>query len=145
MYRTIPIRARFTDEEKAFWVDQCQHSNSLINCAIYHTRQSHYARLESMDNAFTTYWCGDELRSGWKTYYSQTTYPELDKVLKENPHYKGLAAQAAANILRKVATQLGLSLVEVGRASLTVPQRYDLFKRLNKSYRKRCLLWLGPA
>ena len=54
-------------------------------------------------------------------------------------------AQAAANILRKVATQLGLSLVEVGRASLTVPQRYDLFKRLNKSYRKRCVAWLGPA
>jgi putative transposase len=44
----------------------------------------------------------------------------------------------AANIMKKVATQLGLNLVEVGRASLSVPQRYDLFNRLNKSYRKRC-------
>ncbi|QOV21589.1 RNA-guided endonuclease InsQ/TnpB family protein [Anabaenopsis elenkinii] len=102
MYRTIPIRAKFTDEEKAFWVDQCQHSNSLINCAIYYTRQSHYARLESMDNALTTYWSGDELRSGWKTYYCQTTYPELDKTLKDNPHYKGLAAQAAQQTLKLV-------------------------------------------
>ena len=54
-------------------------------------------------------------------------------------------AQAAANILRKVTTQLGLCLAEVGRASLTVPQRYDLFIRLNKSYRKRCVACLQTA
>ncbi|MBD2362669.1 IS200/IS605 family element transposase accessory protein TnpB [Anabaena minutissima FACHB-250] len=106
MYRTIPSRAKFTDEEKAFWLDQCQHSNSLINCAIYHTRQSHYVRLESMDNSFTTYWHGDELRSGWKTSYCQTTYPELDKVLKENPHYKALAAQAAQQTLKLVGESI---------------------------------------
>ncbi|MFB2772941.1 RNA-guided endonuclease InsQ/TnpB family protein [Pelatocladus sp. BLCC-F211] len=106
MYRTVPIRAKFTDEEKAFWVDQCKHSNSLINCAIYYTRQSHYARLENMENAFTTYWRGDELRSGWKTYYCQTTYPELDKVLKDNPHYKGLAAQAAQQTLKLVGESI---------------------------------------
>ena len=45
---------------------------------------------------------------------------------------------SANNIMRKVATQLGLNLTEVGRASLIVPQRIDLFKRLNKSYRRRC-------
>lgn len=106
MYKTIPIRARFTDEEKAFWVDQCQHSNSLINCAIYYTRQNHCARLESMDNAFTTYWCSDELYSGWKTYSCQTTYPELDKALKDNPHYKGLAAQAAQQTLKLVGESI---------------------------------------
>ncbi len=39
----------------------------------------------------------------------------------------------------KVATQLGLNLAEVGRGILTVPQRIDLFTRLNKSYRKRCV------
>ena len=43
----------------------------------------------------------------------------------------------AANILTKVATQLGISLAEVGRASLNVPQRYRL-DCLSKSYRKRC-------
>jgi putative transposase len=42
----------------------------------------------------------------------------------------------AANILRKVATQRGLSLAEVGRAALTLPQRYDIFSDLRKSYRK---------
>lgn len=35
----------------------------------------------------------------------------------------------AANILRKVATQLSISLVEVGRAVLTLPQRYDVFRK----------------
>jgi hypothetical protein len=44
----------------------------------------------------------------------------------------------AANIMRKVATQLGLNLAEVGRGTLTVPQRYDMFTRLDKAYRKRC-------
>jgi IS605 OrfB family transposase len=44
----------------------------------------------------------------------------------------------AANILRKVATQLGLNLAKVGRAALNLPKRYDVFKGLSKSYRKRC-------
>ena len=61
------------------------------------------------------------------------------------PNFSSADAQAAANILRKVATQLGLCLAEVGRASLTVPQRYDLFIRLNKSYRKRCVACLQTA
>ncbi len=103
---TIPVRARFTSEEKAFWLDQCQHANSLINCAIYHTRQTHYARLQEMDNAYTTYWRGDELRSDWKTYQCSTSYPELDKILKENPHYKGLAAQAAQQTLKSVGESI---------------------------------------
>ncbi|MFH7028629.1 MAG: hypothetical protein ACHBN1_25350 [Heteroscytonema crispum UTEX LB 1556] len=45
----------------------------------------------------------------------------------------------AANIITKVATQLGINLAEVGRGSLTLPQRIDLFNRLSKSYRKRCV------
>lgn len=44
----------------------------------------------------------------------------------------------AANILRKVATQLGINLAEVGRAVLTLPQRYDLFSSLRRSYRIKC-------
>ncbi len=46
-------------------------------------------------------------------------------------------ANGAANIARKVAAQLGLDLTEVGRGSLTLPRRIDLFKGLSKSYRKR--------
>ena len=45
----------------------------------------------------------------------------------------------AANILRKVATQLGINLAKVGRAALNLPKRYDLFKSLSKAYRKRCV------
>lgn len=45
---------------------------------------------------------------------------------------------AAANIMRKGATQLGLDLVKVGRGALALPQRVDLFKGLSKLYRKRC-------
>ncbi len=51
----------------------------------------------------------------------------------------------AANILRKVASRLGISLVEIGRESLTAPKRYDLFSSLKRSYRKRCVVRLQPA
>jgi hypothetical protein len=43
----------------------------------------------------------------------------------------------AANIIRKVATQLGLNLAKVGRGSLALPQRCAI-DSLSKSYRKRC-------
>ncbi len=111
MYRTIPVKARFTVEEQAFWIDQCEHANSLINCAIYHTKQTHYSKLEQQGNAFTTYWRGDEFCYSWKTYKCQTTYPELDKVLKENPHYKAMAAQSAQQTLKTV----GESIVSYNR------------------------------
>lgn len=42
----------------------------------------------------------------------------------------------AANILRKVATQLSINLAKVVRGCLTVPHRYDL-SMLTKSYRRR--------
>lgn len=45
-------------------------------------------------------------------------------------------ANGAANILRKVAIQLNLSLVEVGKGSLALPKRYDL-SCMSKSYRQR--------
>jgi putative transposase len=106
LYKTLPVRAKFTDEENAFWVDQCEHANSLINCAIYHTRQTHYARLQEMGDAYTTYWRGDELRSGWKTYRCNITYPELDKILKDNPHYKAMAAQSAQQTLFAVGESI---------------------------------------
>ena len=51
----------------------------------------------------------------------------------------------AANILRKVASRLGISLVEIGRESLTAPRRYNLFSNLKKSYRERCVARLQPA
>ncbi|NES87005.1 MAG: IS200/IS605 family element transposase accessory protein TnpB [Moorea sp. SIO2B7] len=47
-------------------------------------------------------------------------------------------AQGAANILKKVKAQLNLNLVKVCRGYLIVPKRYDLSKKLNKLYPKRC-------
>jgi IS605 OrfB family transposase len=44
----------------------------------------------------------------------------------------------AANIARKVATQLGLDLARLGRGALILPMRIDLFKGLSKSYREKC-------
>lgn len=101
MYRTITLRAKFSLEEELFWQDQCQHANSLINCAVYQARSAYFTKLENLE-AYTTYWRGDELRCGWKTYRSETTYPELDKLLKDNPHYKALAAQSAQQTLKTV-------------------------------------------
>ena len=43
--------------------------------------------------------------------------------------------QAAGNILRKVAVQLGISLVEAGKAALTLPKRYTL-DMMRRVYRK---------
>ncbi|ELR97363.1 transposase, IS605 OrfB family, central region [Gloeocapsa sp. PCC 73106] len=51
----------------------------------------------------------------------------------------------AANILKKVATQLGITLTKVGRGALTLPNRYDLFTCLSKSYRKKALLTIASA
>ena len=45
----------------------------------------------------------------------------------------------AANILKKVTIQLGLDLTKIGRAVLTLPQRYDVFQRLSRSYREQCV------
>ncbi|NEO74554.1 transposase, partial [Moorena sp. SIO3H5] len=106
MYKTIPVRASFSDEEKAFWIFQCQQANSLINCAIYYTKQKHYSWLEQQQEAFTTYWKGDNLRYGWKTYKCSTKYPELDKALKLNPHYKAMAAQSAQQTLKAVGESI---------------------------------------
>ena len=42
----------------------------------------------------------------------------------------------AVNIIRKVATHLGLNLTKVVRAVLALPQRYDL-DSLSRSYREK--------
>ncbi|NET83561.1 MAG: IS200/IS605 family element transposase accessory protein TnpB [Moorea sp. SIO1F2] len=101
MYKTIPVKANFSDVEKVFWEFQCQQSNSLFNCAVYYAKQKHYQWLEGQ-KAYTTFWRGDELRCGWKTYKCATKYPELDKALKLSPHYKGMAAQSAQQTLKTV-------------------------------------------
>jgi putative transposase len=106
VYKTIPIRAKFNDEELAYWLNQCEHANSLINCALYEVKKVHYSMLQDQEKAFTLYWKEDDLRSGWKAYKCGITYPELDKLLKLNQHYKGLAAQAAQQTLKSVGESI---------------------------------------
>ncbi|NES40029.1 transposase [Moorena sp. SIO2C4] len=106
MYKTIPVKANLTEEEQAFWVFQCQQANSLVNCAIYYSKQKHYTWLEQQEEAFTTYWREDDLRYGWKTYKCSVKYAELCKNLKENPHYKAMAAQSAQQTLKTVAESI---------------------------------------
>jgi hypothetical protein len=89
-----------------FWLNQCENANSLINCALYETKKIHYAKLQENGNAFSTYWRGDELRSGWKTYRCSTTYPEIDLILKQNVHYKAMAAQSAQQTLKSVGESI---------------------------------------
>ena len=101
MYKTIPVKANFSDEEKVFWEFQCQQANSLFNCAIYYAKHKHYRWLEEQE-AYTTYWRGDELRAGWKAYKCSIKYPEIYKALKMSPHYKGMAAQSAQQTLKTV-------------------------------------------
>jgi putative transposase len=106
VFKTIPVRTKFSDEELAFWLNQCEHANSLINCALYEVKKAHYSMLQEHENAFTTYWRGDDLRSGWKTYRCRSSYPELDKLLKLNRHYKSMAAQSAQQTLKSVGESI---------------------------------------
>ncbi|WP_366558230.1 hypothetical protein [Okeania sp. SIO3B5] len=46
----------------------------------------------------------------------------------------------AANILRKVSTQLEINLAKVCRGVLMLPQRYKL-DNLTKKYRQQCVAW----
>lgn len=100
MYKTLPIKIKLTLEQKTFWSEQCHHALSLYNSALYLVKQQHYKRLEE-DRAFNLYWRGDDLKWGWKTRkILGIAYPTLDKLLKQNKHYAGIAAQAAQQVLK---------------------------------------------
>jgi len=131
LYRTIPVKATFSDEEKAFWEFQCKQANSLFNCAIYYAKQKHYHWLEEQE-AYTTYWRDDELRCGWKTYKCTTKYPEIDKALKMSPHYKGMAAQSAQQTLKTVGEAINSYNKLVGLYYLGLVDR-PRFPRYRKS------------
>ncbi|NER86830.1 transposase [Moorena sp. SIO3A2] len=106
MYKTISVKAVLSDEEKAFWVFQCEQANNLINCALYYARSKHYKWLREQTESYSVYWKEDILKYGWKTYKCSTNYPELDKALKMNPHYKAMAAQSAQQTLKSVGESL---------------------------------------
>jgi len=85
-----------------FWEAQCKASNSLYNSALYEYKQQHYQYLESQ-NAFTTYWRGDELRPGWKLRkITVTNRYQVEKLLNSSEHFKIMAAQSAQQTIASV-------------------------------------------
>ena len=77
-----------------------------------------------------------EGRIGWKASGERV---KRGLYKSHDGHIINADCNGSANIMIRCNTQLGFNLVEVGRASLTVPQRIDLLSRLSKSYRKRCV------
>ena len=96
------------------------------------TEESYTSKTSFIDNDFLPVY-GGEKPANWKP---------SGKRVKRGLYRSsaGLLINAdcngAANILRKVTTQLGLNLVKVGKGALTLPKRYGL-DYLSKSYRER--------
>lgn len=103
------------------------------------TEESYTSQASFLDGDFLPTF--GEKPEGWKASGKRVKrglyHPGKEKPINAD-------CNGAANILRKVATQLGLNLTEVGRAVLTMPKRYDL-DSLSRSYRERCEARLQTA
>lgn len=81
---------------------QCKASNFLYNSGLYEFRQRHYKQLEDNDG-YSTYWRGDELKTGWKLRKVKATNRfEVEKILKPSENYRIMAAQSAQQTLQSV-------------------------------------------
>lgn len=94
------------------------------------TEESYSSKASFLDNDFLPTF--GEKPEGWRA---------SGKRVKRGLYRSSLGTinadcNGSANILRKVATQLGINLAKVGRAVLSLPQRYRL-DSLSKSYRKQ--------
>jgi putative transposase len=104
------------------------------------TEESYTSKASFLDDDFLpTY---GEKPASWKPSGRRITRGQY-----KTAHGKLINADCngAANLLIKVSAQLGIVLAESVRAVLTLPKRYDLFKGLKKSYRKRSEAVLQPA
>ncbi|WP_235620745.1 RNA-guided endonuclease TnpB family protein [Halothece sp. PCC 7418] len=97
------------------------------------TEESYTSRSSYLDNDYLPVF-GGEKPANWKA-----SGKRVKRGLYQTRNGKLINADCngAANILRKVSTQLGLGLTEVRRECLSVPKRYNVFSSLKKSYRKR--------
>lgn len=103
------------------------------------TEESYSSKSSYLDNDFLPRF--GEKPEGWKPSGRRTKrglYKSSTGAIVNSD------CNGAANIARKVATQLGVSLVKVGREVLSLPQRYRL-DPLSKSYRERVVAHLQPA
>mgnify|MGYP001791637078 FL=1 len=99
IFRTIPTRTIFSDEEKAYWTEQCKASNSLYNTALYTIKQTHYFKQLGDDN-FLYYWVGDDFRPGRKLSKVKASYPDLCSELKTESNYKIMSSQSAQQTIK---------------------------------------------
>ena len=97
------------------------------------TEESYTSRSSFLDNDYLPVF-GGEKPANWKA-----SGKRVKRGLYQTRNGKLINADCngAANILKKVSTQLGLTLAEVCRECLSVPKRYDVFSSLKKSYRRR--------
>lgn len=102
----MPIKLDLSAEQKAYWVEQSQHSNSLYNCAIYEFRQHYFKQPLDLEK-FNFYWVGDELcRAKQLKQIRGINYEEVEKRLKGHPHYKALPAQTAQQTIKVAASTI---------------------------------------
>ena len=151
----ILLTGKIDEEAKDYLVWCCHQSNSLYNSALFAIRQAHFEQGKT----YTFFDKYDQYRIAFKDRYVKVSYAQLCQEFKTNKYYRRITrgtyrtakswlisadAQGGANILKKVAIQLGISLAEVGREALTLPKRYDLFG-MSKLYRKRSEAVFQPA
>jgi hypothetical protein len=74
MYGTIQVKINVSSEVRSYLIYQCRQSNSLINSAIYHVKQSHF-----QDCPCSEFFVGDEYRTGFKLQRVKTA-----KTLSQN-------------------------------------------------------------
>lgn len=96
------------------------------------TEESYTSKASFLDNDFLPKF--GEKPERWKESGKRLLRGEYTtaKGIKINADCNG-----AANILRKVSTQLGLSLDKVRKEALTLPKRYCIFKNLKQRYQAR--------
>lgn len=120
--------------------ERLQQLCEAVGIQFVETEESYTSKTSFLDNDFLPIF--GEKPKGWKPSGSRVKRGQYKSA---NGTLINADCNGAANILRKVATQLGLNLVEVGKAALNLPKRYDLFKGLKKAYRKRCEACLQTA
>lgn len=101
MYKTLPVKHKTTTEEYLYWEDQCKHSNSLFNSGLYYCKQKLLQQAEKENKTYFI-WFKDSYYEKLSLGLFKISYDEICKQMKNNEHYKSMAAQSAQQTLKKV-------------------------------------------
>jgi putative transposase len=103
-----------------------------VGIQFIETEESYTSKASFLDNDFLPKY--GEKPESWKPSGKRVNRGQYKAA---NDDLINADCNGAANIIKKVATQVAFSLSKVGKAVLNLPKRYDLFNDLSKSYRKR--------